>query len=399
MPGAAPLLLFAALLLCPGPARAQGAPSAQDILSGVARAYSTLQSGWFDGRVTMEAQTRTSGTQRLEMPLTQAFQAPGKFLFDLRHEMMGRRAVCDGKQVLQYAPRFSQYTRHDLSPAETTSAAQFELPAMAFRDPFANLRGIAARLHGARLSREDSLQLGAAKVPCWVVEFDSCTGGPAPSGHDGGGALWIEKDRHLVLRSLYVLEGDTTAGSAFIQMRLTFDTDMARVDQPLPDSLFVFVAPPDAHEVEQFGQQRPKQVDLSGKPMIDFALKDLAGRTRKLSEFKGKVVLVDFWATWCGPCRIEMPNIQKLYRKHRAKGLVVLAVNVREEPATVTGFLKKNQYTFPVLLDAEGAVAQQYGASSIPTLVVIDRKGMISDHFVGVRSEEDLRAALTKAGL
>jgi thiol-disulfide isomerase/thioredoxin/outer membrane lipoprotein-sorting protein len=396
---AAALLSLAVSLLIVPASRAQDAPSAQQLLDSVARTYSTLTSGWFDGRTVVEVRG-SQGNQEIVVPTTHAFQAGGRFSREMRHESMGQRAVCDGRQVILYLPRMAQYLRHPLAPADTAVAAASGPRGQLFRDPFADFRGLAARLRGARLAREDSVDLGGEKVPCDVVEYDSIAGGELNGLRDAGGALWIEKARHLVLRELSVLKGDSAAaGAPFLEMRMTTSFDMVRVGQPLPDSLFVFVPPAGTLEVERFGPQRPRTEDLSGKPMIDFALKDLAGKTHKLSALKGKVVLIDFWASWCGPCRREMPTIQKLYQAYRAKGLVVLAVNVREDAATAGEFLRQNKLTFTALLDAEGAVAQQYQASAIPTMAVIDRKGRISSHFVGMRSEEDLRAALVKAGL
>lgn len=111
------------------------------------------------------------------------------------------------------------------------------------------------------------------------------------------------------------------------------------------------------------------------------------------------VSLVDFWATWCGPCRMEMPVIEQIYKELAGEGLVVLAVNVAEEPDQVRSFLDKNGYTFPVLLDTDGSVATQYGASGIPTSVVINREGLVVRHMVGARPERMFREALQDAGL
>jgi len=118
-----------------------------------------------------------------------------------------------------------------------------------------------------------------------------------------------------------------------------------------------------------------------------------------LSKLRGKVVLLDFWATWCGPCRIEMPRVEKLHQEFKGKGLIVLGVNLREAPERARAFMKKNGYTFGSLLDAKAEVADRYQVDGIPTLLVIDRKGQIAAHFVGVREEQDLRDALKKAGL
>jgi peroxiredoxin len=151
--------------------------------------------------------------------------------------------------------------------------------------------------------------------------------------------------------------------------------------------------------VPQIGPQETQASDLTGKPAPDFALSDLQGKSVKLSGLRGKVVLLDFWATWCGPCRIEMPRVQKLHRDFRAKGLVVYGVNVGEETTKVRPFLTKNGYTFPMLLDRQKTVMDKYQVNGIPTLVIVDRKGTIHSYFVGVREDSVLRGALADLGI
>ena len=123
--------------------------------------------------------------------------------------------------------------------------------------------------------------------------------------------------------------------------------------------LFVFQPPPGATEVTSFSQG-PQPGDLSGKVAEDFTLKGLDGKTTTLSKLRGKVVLLDFWATWCGPCRIEMPRLETLHREFKSKGLVVLGINQREAPRKAQDFMKKYGYTFPTLLDTQSAVADKY---------------------------------------
>jgi thiol-disulfide isomerase/thioredoxin len=103
-----------------------------------------------------------------------------------------------------------------------------------------------------------------------------------------------------------------------------------------------------AEEFRQMGLQPPKQRLES----IDFELQDLSGSTRRLSDYRGKVVFLNFWATWCGPCRFEMPSMEKLYRRFKDKGLEIVAVNLQEDRASVQRFVDQYGLSFPVLLDA-----------------------------------------------
>jgi thiol-disulfide isomerase/thioredoxin len=110
-------------------------------------------------------------------------------------------------------------------------------------------------------------------------------------------------------------------------------------------------------------------------------------------------VLLDFWATWCRPCRIQTPRVEAIYKEFKPRGLVAFAVNFAEQPATVKGFLAKNPHELPVLLDPTGEVGRRYQAEAIPTMVVIGRDGKVSSYFTGVRDESVLREALAKAGM
>lgn len=128
--------------------------------------------------------------------------------------------------------------------------------------------------------------------------------------------------------------------------------------------------------------------------IVDFELQDLAGVSRKLSDFEGKVVFLNFWATWCGPCRIEMPSMERLYRRLKARGFEIVAVNLQEDRKTVQGFVQEMGLSFPVLLDESGRVGAAYGARSIPTTYIVDRRGIVVAGTIGTRewdSEEYVR--------
>jgi thiol-disulfide isomerase/thioredoxin len=206
--------------------------------------------------------------------------------------------------------------------------------------------------------------------------------------------------RQVVLRESTVVKlGSSPNGPMQMNQQTVFE--LARFDTPLPDSLFTFSPPADAQQVETIAMPgaQPAESELVGKPALPFTLPNLSGKPTSLSAWKGKVVLLDFWASWCGPCRIEMPTIAKLDKELRSKGLVVVGVNVGESRAVASGYLKKNGYTFTALLDGDGKLSERYGARGIPTVVVIDREGNVSSHFVGLRDEAVLRDALAKAGV
>jgi len=124
-----------------------------------------------------------------------------------------------------------------------------------------------------------------------------------------------------------------------------------------------------------------------GAQAPDFTLTDLQGQKVKLSQFRGQVVLVNFWATWCPPCREEMPSMEGLHRKFKDQGLVLLALNADEDGApAVKNFLKGKNYTFPILLDTAADVQNLYQVFRFPETFIIDRNGNIVDHVIGARN-------------
>ncbi|MEO5843512.1 MAG: TlpA disulfide reductase family protein [Caldimonas sp.] len=109
----------------------------------------------------------------------------------------------------------------------------------------------------------------------------------------------------------------------------------------------------------------------------DFTLHAMGGPNLRLKEQRGRVVMVNFWATWCGPCRQEMPQLNRLYEKYKSSGFVLLGVNVDDDVAKATEVARKLGVTFPVLLDTEKTVSKLYDLSTMPSTVLIDRDGKV----------------------
>ncbi len=134
-----------------------------------------------------------------------------------------------------------------------------------------------------------------------------------------------------------------------------------------------------------------------GDPAIEFQFQNATGQTVALSDLKGKVVLVNFWATWCGPCNIELPFIQQIYDEWQERELVVLAIDIGESPSTVAEFMQNKELSFPVLLDSEMKVAAQYRVMYIPTTFFIDKDGIIQYIKVGAfQSQEEIESILSQ---
>ncbi len=122
---------------------------------------------------------------------------------------------------------------------------------------------------------------------------------------------------------------------------------------------------------------------------IDFQLETLKGEKASLSDYRGKVVMLNFWATWCPPCRREMPSMEELYRRIDKEKIDILAVNIQEPEKTVSEYINRSSYTFPVLLDEKAEAASIYQIRSIPTTFIVDKKGYIRAQFTGSREWDE----------
>ena len=133
-------------------------------------------------------------------------------------------------------------------------------------------------------------------------------------------------------------------------------------------------------------------------PPPDFRLPSLDGRLIGPPDFPGDVVLVEFWATWCGPCRLQARFLEELHREFDGKGVHFLAIDSGEDEATVRAFTEKTPFPYPVLLDPEDSLSSRYRIYGLPTVMIVDRTGAISFLEIGVSDVETLRAALQAAG-
>ena len=136
------------------------------------------------------------------------------------------------------------------------------------------------------------------------------------------------------------------------------------------------------------------------RPAADFALPDLTGKTVRLSDFKGQVVLVDFWATWCIPCIEELPDLKALYDKHKDRGFTIVGISIDDMGKEVVGpFVKENQVPYPILLAGLDPV-EGFPVRGLPTAYLIDRRGFIVKKYFGFKFPEqldkDVAAALSQ---
>jgi cytochrome c biogenesis protein CcmG/thiol:disulfide interchange protein DsbE len=126
-----------------------------------------------------------------------------------------------------------------------------------------------------------------------------------------------------------------------------------------------------------------------------FALPTVSGGDLALADYRGQVVLVNFWATWCPPCRAELPDLVSYYHDNAGRGFMLIGVNEQETAAQVADYLAQNRLDFPVALDADGRVMEQYGVTGMPSSFLINREGQIVRMWTGMITRATLESAIT----
>ena len=159
-------------------------------------------------------------------------------------------------------------------------------------------------------------------------------------------------------------------------------------------SFVVFVLVEESFKLVGSGATQVGSGIQKGQFAPDFDLTDMNGNRVNLSDFRGSIVFLNFWATWCPPCKAEMPHMERIHKNYKDKGVAVLAVNVTTTEgklSDVKGFVTKMGLTFPIVLDIEGVVNKQYQIMAYPTTFMIDKQGVIRQRFLGAVSYDTMK--------
>ncbi len=164
---------------------------------------------------------------------------------------------------------------------------------------------------------------------------------------------------------------------------------------------------PSAQDTGRSGQEGSGTIGLKGSELApapeighlapDFTLVDLKGNEVALSDFRGKTVFINFWATWCPPCRAEMPEIEAVHQEYKDKGVVVIGVDISEPESTVRQYIQQGGFSWTIVLDGTGEVARDYQIAAIPTSFFLDSEGIIRAVKIGAMTKRAMEAKLAEA--
>lgn len=328
-----------------------------------------------------------------------SFGRPNKFFLKLESGKMGGQMVCDGKTAYLYTPVLNKYMT---LPAPANLSQIFDtidyqivgggfssmslIESMCTPDPYKQIMADVIKVEHIGVEKVgendcDHLRFSQKDFTweMWVRQ---------------GKEPWIQKVTADMSRVLANKPGAPEGVSAILTCSYT---DSQANVEPTPE-LLAFVKPEGAQEVKSFLEDRTAQAEsahpLVNKPAPSFDLETVDGTKFNLASQKGKVVVLDFWATWCGPCTMALPIITEVTSSLKDKDVVFLAVNIQETAEQIKEFLSKKNLKISVGLDSEGKVAEMYQVRGIPQTVIVGKDGNVAEVHVGF--SPDLKESFTK---
>jgi thiol-disulfide isomerase/thioredoxin len=359
---------------------AEVSADAGKVLDKIASAYGKIQTAEVRGHVTV---TATQGdTQETGWDFTARFGGPGLF----RHEAPKRFYVgCDGQTEYAYTYNLNghQWAKSYL----TIPRAVAEVNRAMYPDLTLEVLDVQNPALGLLVAQDRRQQIcrGAkdvVKLPDSIVDGVSCEEIAAHAPENAAQKGWtryfsVDANTGMLRKSRFEL----TVPARDSEPAKTLAIDVTYADnspgEAIASEQFAWHAPANARDLS------PAWAQLIGKPAPPVQLSLLDGTKVEWSSLKGHMVLLDFWATWCGPCRMAMPHLNELYKSHKDAGLQAFAVDKEEKPELVTEYVKSSGLALPVVMDDDSAIYQKYGGDAIPMTVIIGKDGIVKDVLVG----------------
>jgi thiol-disulfide isomerase/thioredoxin/outer membrane lipoprotein-sorting protein len=372
-------------------------PTVASVLAGIDAAYGKLQSAEFDGKLIGHFDI-AGQNQNQEIAFTSTFAAPNQF----RHEVKDNILLgSTGSNVYSYLAGRNQYQSADAPktrsasadwPASVTQILQSQNPSLLLA--MSKSAGDELKQLSKSIKLESPAEIDGKSYD--TLRFDT-------DDHQII-TLLVDPMNHLLRKAKFDLKqplikaGTTGVNTA----EVTIDYTHVVTDAPLANNLFAWTAPAGAvlatatAAIADGSDPAEGPKVLVGKEAPDFSLLGLDDKPIKLSALKGSVVVLDFWATWCGPCVASLPHLNQLYKDQSPNGLKVFAVNLKEDKDHVKEFVDKKGWSLPVLLDSDGNIASAYKADAIPETVVVGKDGKVKQIFVGGGHEEEIASLVAK---
>jgi thiol-disulfide isomerase/thioredoxin/outer membrane lipoprotein-sorting protein len=371
------------------------------LLDRVNAQYGKLKSARFDGKVTGKFDI-AGQSKNDDVTFSSTFRAPNQFRHDAVNDVL---LGSTGEKVFAFERTHNQYVTAD-APKDRSPLSDWPriVPGILQQQNPSLLLAL------TKNSTDDLRDLGdavkvlpdttLAGVAYNTIQFD------LPPDHEIVTMLFdpktsLMRQAKFDLRQPLEKRGATDVKAAEVTVDYTTVSPDAEVDA----TQFAWTPPPGATQAAttsgagQIGEDNPVVAAIVGKPAADFTLNTLDDKPVKLSSLKGSVVLLDFWATWCGPCVMSLPQLEAMYKDLGPKGLKAFAVNQEEDKDTVKAFANEKKLTIPMLLDLKGEASKPYGVEEgIPVTVIVGKDGIVKRAFAGTNDEieEKIRQTIEK---
>lgn len=339
-------------------------PDAAHLLHQVSESYRHLRSFEFDGHL-----TATIPDTEIEVSLETA-DAEADHSFAPQDSSLLK---------LGEAKQFGKVTFTDINGNPAESKLGFGMPSR-----WGSFDRIDVGARTVTELRSETIKVDSVPVQCLVVQVVYSNEMLRPEEQTA--TYWIDKDRLLVLKEQFTERQGRQRPPVF--WNWVYTVDSVKLNQPPPQWLVEVSshAPVDHARPEWFGRTAP-----------DFVLSDLDGHQVSSSSMRGLVVVLDFWATWCGPCRKELPIIEKVAEDYKSQGVQVWGISLDEEPLMLKKWMADNHAKFRTMIDPETKTPDQYQVQGIPAVVVIGPSGKVVSYYDGNQSEQSLRSAIALA--
>lgn len=365
-------------------APAQVTPAAQQLLDRVRVAYAALKSLRVDA--TGQGHYEVDGQVSDEHAQFKSIFVPGKF----RSEEVGNLIIgSDGKTIYVYSAKENAYQifpapRHrvylSMLDAELGKVVQIQNQSLALalsRNAADELTDSVASISAGPEQTIDGKQMPTLHMQAETTVF----------------TMTFDPQTYLLRRLSADISAGLRAQGARVVKTAIFTTDFTTVaDSSIPDSAFAWIPPAGA-------KQQPSPPTLLNAAPPAFTLNTLDGSAVSSDSFKGHITVLDFWATWCVPCRASLPHLQSLYKKYSPAGVNFYAIDSGEPTADVANFVKTTNLQIPVLLDSDQKISGQFGTidAGIPMTFIIGRDGVIQQIYLGLQPESEIAAAIDSA--
>ena len=396
VPGTAPTAPPSGLPEVPPAIPAQIDEAAKTLLGQISGTYKNLKS--YAGN--METTITGAREKPISFKVQVAFQRPDKALVKRTDEQGISTFAVDGRTFFVAVPQVKdKYLKREI-PAQVPAAADLALARASGVGP-----GLDFWLSGSDLLKETAGALASLKVGAATqiggVNVDALVANLRTPRAEVTYTFFAGHDDHLIRRVTMEQIGKDRTGKE-LKISGVEEHQNVQADAMLVPSLLKFTPPVGAKSAESLDAPNYDARLKPGVAPFKFAAKDLTGKAISLDQYKGKVVLLDFWATWCQPCMIEMPNIIATYKKYHAQGFEIIGVSLDEDRAALMSYLQQAKLPWRQIFDGknfEGAMPKLFGVTGIPLGIVVGRDGkIVSLDARGPELEVAVRKALAVSG-